>query len=379
MAINKKSQVQSLPENVALEPTKQKDFVHKVKKIKEKYEEGLKPDRGVIYLGHIPHGFYETEMKSFFSQFGRVTRLRLARSKKTGKSKGYAFIEFEDAEVAEIAAETMNNYLMFERLLKCQVITSEKVHPSLFIGSYRSFSKPKSTNISIVRHNSTKSPAKEKKLKLKAISKQQKKLSKLAELGVKLELNSILVSSPTTNKKGTVTPKAAMEEKKKVVDETPVQRIVPEKITTPEGELMVLMEDESETEISFKTPPNSIRSSKLTASGKRKKPVGDTPRTSKVGKKEAIEPIELSLQQDTEVMSPEKKDTKEVKTTEKAKEQIPKKEKPATKKAKTQTAKTTVGSAEKPRKMETRSSSRKVTLTSKEKLKAPPTKSRRQK
>ncbi|XP_050404841.1 MKI67 FHA domain-interacting nucleolar phosphoprotein-like isoform X2 [Patella vulgata] len=333
-----------------------------------KYEEGLKPDRGVIYLGHIPHGFYETEMKSFFSQFGRVTRLRLSRSKKTGNSKGYAFIEFEDAEVAEIAAETMNNYLMFERLLKCQVVTSEKVHPGLFIGSHRSFSKPKSTNISIVRHNSTKSVAKEKKLKLKAISKQQKKLAKLAELGVKLELNSILVSSPTTNKKGTVTPKFAMEEKKRVVDETPVQRIVPEKITTPEGELMVLMEDESETEISFKTPPNSIRSSKLTASGKRKKPAGDTPRTSKVGKKETIEPIELSLQQDTEVMSPEK-----------AKEAIRKKDKPATKKAKKQTAKTTVGSAEKPRKMETRSSSRKITLTSKEKLKAPPTKSRRQK
>ena len=37
---------------------------------------------GVIYVGHIPHGFYEVEMRKFFSQFGRVTRVRLARSKK---------------------------------------------------------------------------------------------------------------------------------------------------------------------------------------------------------------------------------------------------------------------------------------------------------
>lgn len=39
-------------------------------------------DRGVIYLGHIPHGFYENEMRQYFSQFGTVTRLKLARSKK---------------------------------------------------------------------------------------------------------------------------------------------------------------------------------------------------------------------------------------------------------------------------------------------------------
>lgn len=38
----------------------------------------------VIYLGHIPHGFYEKQMQGFFSQFGDVTRLRLCRSKKTG-------------------------------------------------------------------------------------------------------------------------------------------------------------------------------------------------------------------------------------------------------------------------------------------------------
>ena len=41
-------------------------------------------ERGVVYLGHIPHGFYEQEMHKYFSQFGRVTRLKLSRSKKVG-------------------------------------------------------------------------------------------------------------------------------------------------------------------------------------------------------------------------------------------------------------------------------------------------------
>ena len=48
----------------------------------------LQPDqreeRGVIYVGHIPHGFYEDEMKKYFSQFGTVTRLKLSRSRKVG-------------------------------------------------------------------------------------------------------------------------------------------------------------------------------------------------------------------------------------------------------------------------------------------------------
>lgn len=42
----------------------------------------------------------------------------------TGGSKGYAFIEYECDEVAKIVAETMNNYLMGERLIKCEYFTS---------------------------------------------------------------------------------------------------------------------------------------------------------------------------------------------------------------------------------------------------------------
>lgn len=39
----------------------------------------------VVYLGHIPHGFFEDQMTGFLSQFGEVMHLRLSRSKKTGK------------------------------------------------------------------------------------------------------------------------------------------------------------------------------------------------------------------------------------------------------------------------------------------------------
>ena len=38
----------------------------------------------------------------------------------TGNSKGFGYVQFLEEEVAKIAAETMNNYLMFEKILKCK-------------------------------------------------------------------------------------------------------------------------------------------------------------------------------------------------------------------------------------------------------------------
>ncbi|XP_017878357.1 MKI67 FHA domain-interacting nucleolar phosphoprotein-like [Ceratina calcarata] len=103
--------------------------------------------RGVVYIGHIPHGFYEEQMSEYFKQFGRVTRVRLVRSRNSGRSCGYGYVEFAVPEVAKIAAETMNNYLMCDRLLKATYIPVEKQHPGFFAG--KSWSKeiyPKAIN-----------------------------------------------------------------------------------------------------------------------------------------------------------------------------------------------------------------------------------------
>ena len=59
---------------------------------------------GVLYVGRIPAGFYEEAQYQYFSQFGTVTRLRLARSRRTAGYMGYGFVEFEDANDARAAA-----------------------------------------------------------------------------------------------------------------------------------------------------------------------------------------------------------------------------------------------------------------------------------
>lgn len=80
----------------------------------------------ILYIGHIPHGFREPQMRSYFSQFGVLTHLRLSRNRRTGAPKHYAFLEFASGIVARIVAETMDNYLLFGHILKVKVVDAEK-------------------------------------------------------------------------------------------------------------------------------------------------------------------------------------------------------------------------------------------------------------
>jgi nucleolar protein 15 len=96
-----------------------------------------KRDSAVIYLGHIPQVFAEAEMRSFFTQFGEVRRLKLYRSKRTGRPKGYAFIEFESDDVARTVSEVMSGYFLHDRQLKSNVVPIGRVHEDLF--RYRKF------------------------------------------------------------------------------------------------------------------------------------------------------------------------------------------------------------------------------------------------
>uniref|UniRef100_A0A672KBZ6 MKI67 FHA domain-interacting nucleolar phosphoprotein-like n=1 Tax=Sinocyclocheilus grahami TaxID=75366 RepID=A0A672KBZ6_SINGR len=129
-----------------------------------------------------PRGLFEPQLKSYFGQFGKVTRTRVSRSKKTGRSKGYGFVEFECDEVAKIVAETMNNYLIGERLIKCQVVPPEKVHEKLFVGSRLGFKKPKQP--AVARYNKQHAEDDLKKVGTKLLSKESKLRKRLAAKGI---------------------------------------------------------------------------------------------------------------------------------------------------------------------------------------------------
>ncbi|TIB92956.1 kinase-like protein [Wallemia mellicola] len=147
-----------------------------------------KNQRGVVYVGRIPHGFYEDQMKAYFSQFGEITRLRLSRNKKTGKSKHYAFIEFENLQVAEIVAETMNNYLIDNRLLVVEVVDEKDINEHLFKGANRKFRAVPTDRIERISFNKEKTEEEKEKSKKRYQDKLAKKQEKLNNAGIDYQI-----------------------------------------------------------------------------------------------------------------------------------------------------------------------------------------------
>ncbi|KMP08449.1 MKI67 FHA domain-interacting nucleolar phosphoprotein [Coccidioides immitis RMSCC 2394] len=115
-----------------------KQVKRKIRKLKKNHtDEPEEP--GTVYIGRIPHGFYEHEMRAYFSQFGDITRLRMSRNRTTGRSKHYGYIEFASESVAKIVADTMDNYLMFGHILKCKFVPQDQLHPETFKCANRRF------------------------------------------------------------------------------------------------------------------------------------------------------------------------------------------------------------------------------------------------
>lgn len=146
--------------------------------------ESTEHNSGVVYLGRIPHGFYEDEMKGYFSQFGEVIRLKLSRNKKTGKPRHYGFIEFKHVEVAQIVVETLDNYLLCGKLLDCKLVDKSQIHPKFWIGAGKKFRKDWRLRLRRQERNQIKSPAQQTVISDRLIAREKRKRKRLAELGI---------------------------------------------------------------------------------------------------------------------------------------------------------------------------------------------------
>ncbi|KAL2622114.1 hypothetical protein R1flu_002319 [Riccia fluitans] len=160
-----------------------------------------KPKSNVVYVGRIPHGFYEKQMRGFFEQFGNISKLRISRSRKTGKSRHYGFIQFEVPEVAEIVAETMNNYLLFESMLQVKLVPLEKHHPRMWVGANRVYQPGKIALKNRLYHNRVRSPLEQKKLLRGLVKKDKVRREKLKAAGIDYEYPDIRLEIPGKPKK----------------------------------------------------------------------------------------------------------------------------------------------------------------------------------
>ncbi|KAE8218584.1 hypothetical protein CF319_g7564 [Tilletia indica] len=142
---------------------------------------------GVLYVGRLPHGFFEEQLRSYFSQFGTVTRLRLSRNRSTGAPKHYGFIEFADRDVATIVRETMDNYLLNGHLIQVKEVPEAEVHEKLWIGSGRKFRPIPRHRVQRLRHDAPKTDEQKAKVEANLLKRESKRRRKLEEAGIEYE------------------------------------------------------------------------------------------------------------------------------------------------------------------------------------------------
>jgi len=61
-----------------------------------------------------------------------VLAVKVARSRKTARSKGYAFIQFKYPEVATIVSQTMNGYMLMGKILVANTLPTNQKNPFTF-------------------------------------------------------------------------------------------------------------------------------------------------------------------------------------------------------------------------------------------------------
>ncbi|CAF2517695.1 unnamed protein product [Rotaria sp. Silwood2] len=201
---NEKEQTLSLP-------TVTGSGKRKIKKSDIKKNKLVSIESGLIRLSGLPYGFFERELYSYFSQFGVVTRLKLIRSKKTGGSRGYAYIEFEDEDVARIASETMNGYLMFRSLIKCRLVDRNKIDTEKLFKNWKRLFTVKTPRQKRALYNRIKSKEQIEKSNKRRAKKLLKQQEKLTEAGIKYELTDFI---PLKSIKKEEEKKTSLSEKK---------------------------------------------------------------------------------------------------------------------------------------------------------------------
>ena len=75
-------------------------------------------DTAYVYIGGLPFDLSEGDILTIFSQFGEPTYINLVRDKETGKSKGFAFLKYEDQRSTDLAVDNLGGASVMGRVLK---------------------------------------------------------------------------------------------------------------------------------------------------------------------------------------------------------------------------------------------------------------------
>lgn len=94
---------------------------------KRELESGVNPegswhtdyrDTAFVYIGGLPFELSEGDVITICSQYGEPVWVKLARDKETGKSRGFAWIKYEDQRSCDLAVDNLGGSTIMDRVLR---------------------------------------------------------------------------------------------------------------------------------------------------------------------------------------------------------------------------------------------------------------------
>ena len=94
---------------------------------KRELEAGINPegswhtdyrDTAFIYIGGLAFELSEGDIITIFSQYGEPMWVKLARDKETGKSRGFAWIKYEDQRSCDLAVDNLGGATIMDRVIR---------------------------------------------------------------------------------------------------------------------------------------------------------------------------------------------------------------------------------------------------------------------
>jgi len=88
-------------------------------------------DSAWIFAGGLPYDLTEGDVICVFSQYGEIVHINLIRDQKTGKSKGFGFICYEDQLSTILAVDNLNGMKLLGRLVRVDHVHTYKLPKDL--------------------------------------------------------------------------------------------------------------------------------------------------------------------------------------------------------------------------------------------------------
>ena len=84
-------------------------------------------DSAWLFIGGLNYELNEGDVITVFSQYGEVVNANLVRDKVSGKSKGFAFLCYEDQRSTNLAVDNLNGITLVGRIIRVDHVEQYKV------------------------------------------------------------------------------------------------------------------------------------------------------------------------------------------------------------------------------------------------------------